>query len=83
MTPEEHLRAHYQGKAFVAAALASLVRSGALPAEGCESYAAGMAEGVREFVTAYVSEKAAYDLLQNAADRVASKRVQAAPEGGS
>ena len=83
MTPEEHKRAHYQGKAFVIAALASLVRGGSLPLEGCESYVAGMAEGIREFVTAHVSERAAYDLLQNAADRVAAHRVQPAPEGQS
>ena len=83
MTPEEHKRARYQGKAFVTATLASLVRAGSLSAEAGESYGAGMAEGIREFVTAYVSEKAAYDLLQNAADRVAAHRVQSASEGGA
>lgn len=75
VTSDEHRRARFQGKALAQHALATAVKCGALPLDLAESYARGMADGIREFVAAYVSDRAAYELLQQAADRVGADRV--------
>ncbi len=76
LSPEEHKRARFLGEAFAASSLANLVRGGMTP-EMAESYATGMVDAVGAFVLAYVSERAAYDLLQQAADRVPAERARA------
>ena len=84
VTPGDHKKLRYLGRASAMTELATLVRGGTLPVEGAETYAAGMVEGVREFVTAYLGEKAAYDLLQTAADRTGAHHgVQVGPGAGS
>ena len=69
LTPEEHKRARFQGHAAMSQWLAGMVRGGMTP-EIAESVVAGAVDCAREFLLAYVSERAAYELLQRAADRV-------------
>ena len=52
VTPDDHKKLRYLGRASAMTELAGLMRGGTLPAEAAESYAAGLADGVREFVTA-------------------------------
>ena len=73
MTPEEHRRLRYQGHARVSQILADAIDTGKLGEEGIESYAGGVADGLRDFLRAYMSDKAAYELLQQAADRVGGR----------
>ena len=69
MSPEEHRRLRYQGRAKISQDLCNAVADGKLSEEAIESYATGMADGLREFLVAFLSERAAYEMLQQAADR--------------
>lgn len=83
ITAEDHRKVKFQGEAFAASQLAGNVRGG-VAQELVESYAAGMVDGIRSFLTAYVSDKAAYDVLQAAADKAVTPSVNQAagsPEG--
>ena len=73
-TPEDHRRARFQGEAFAASHLIAVLRGGT-SVEMTDSYAAGLIEGVRAWMSAHVSDRAAYDALQAVADRAGAPRV--------
>lgn len=77
MSPEDHKRIRFQGRTMVAGHLVGL--SNSVPVEGMESYATGVLEGVRDFLTAYFSTQTAYKTLQEVADQTGSPLLSGAP----
>ncbi len=78
MTPEEHKRAYFQGYAVMASWLAGLMRAGMTP-EMAESHLAGAFAAGRVYASTYVSDRAAYELLQREADQVSVERAGVCP----
>ena len=81
LSPDAHKRLRYQGCTTIRANLMGM--AGTLPVEGVESFAEGVLDGVRDFLSAYVSERAAYDALQRAADRTGAPLLPSVPNPGA
>ena len=68
-TPDDHKRLRFQGRTVAAQMLLGMAQHG-VPLDHTESYAAGLIEGIRDFITANRDERAAYELVQRAADAI-------------
>ncbi|WP_158811216.1 hypothetical protein [Beijerinckia sp. L45] len=75
LKPDDLKRARFLGRSRASSELAGMMTDEAMPIEGAEAYAAGMVDGVRDFVSVYVSEQAAYEMLQAAADATLAHRA--------
>ena len=75
MTEDVQRKVRFQGAVAAMSTLVSLVQSGSLPLDLAEVYAAGMLDGVRDFLTAYRDQETAYNVLQRSADRQAESLI--------